>query len=151
MTMSENVLLNKMVRTSRAGLRSSRREQEAFARIAEDVNLIPRQPRALAGLLSGGNQQKCVLARWLVLSDELRVLLLDEPTQGIDVGARAEIYALLRAAARDRGMVVLINSSDVEEVVAISDRAYVIVEGQLTGTVEGRDLNEPALLHLANQ
>ncbi|MEV7965384.1 sugar ABC transporter ATP-binding protein [Sphaerisporangium sp. NPDC088356] len=151
MTMSENVLIAKAQRVSRAWLRSTRRERQAFDRVAADVNLIPRDPRAVAGLLSGGNQQKCVLARWLVISEELRVLLLDEPTQGIDVGARAEIYSLLRRAARDEGMAVLVNSSDVEEVVAIADRAYVIVDGAITGTVAAADLTEAQLLNLANQ
>ena len=80
-------------------------------------------------LLSGGNQQKALLGKWLNLSP--RIIILDEPTVGVDVGAKAEIYAILRRE-RDRGAAVLVVSSDLEEVMTVADRIGVMVAGRLT-------------------
>lgn len=96
--------------------------------------------------LSGGNQQKIAIAKWLV--DPPKVLLLDEPTRGVDVGARHEIYLVLRRLA-DAGMAILIVSSDLEEVIAIADRVLVMHEHAIRGELNGAAINEPQIMNLA--
>jgi ribose transport system ATP-binding protein len=96
--------------------------------------------------LSGGNQQKVVLAKWLTFAP--RVLIFDEPTRGIDVGAKAEIYELIRKLAAD-GVSVIVISSEMEEVLGISDRIAVMHEGRLTGVLERAQFSEEAVMRLA--
>jgi ribose transport system ATP-binding protein len=96
--------------------------------------------------LSGGNQQKVVLGKWLALNP--RVLIVDEPTRGIDVGAKAEIYRLLRALA-DRGVAVIVVSSDMEEVLGIADRVAVMHEGQIAGILPRGQFDEQKVMRLA--
>ncbi|GAB3018460.1 sugar ABC transporter ATP-binding protein [Niabella terrae] len=96
--------------------------------------------------LSGGNQQKVVLAKWLHPS--LKVLLIDEPTRGVDVGARAEIYKIIRELA-DRGIYILMVSSDMEELIGLSDRIMVMKGGKIQGMLEKNEISEEAVLRLA--
>jgi ribose transport system ATP-binding protein len=96
--------------------------------------------------LSGGNQQKVVLAKWL--SMQPRVVIFDEPTRGIDVGAKSEIYALMRALA-DRGVTIVMISSDMEEVIGVSDRVAVMHEGRVSGMLERDQFSEYNVLRLA--
>ena len=95
--------------------------------------------------LSGGNQQKVVLARWLLR--ECRVLLLDEPTRGVDVGARSEIYELIRELA-DSGVAVVVVSSDVEEVLGLADRVLVVREGRVVHDGPADEIDESRVLDL---
>ena len=95
--------------------------------------------------LSGGNQQKVVLARWLMR--ECRVLLLDEPTRGVDVGARSEIYALVRRLAA-QGVAVVVVSSEVEEVLGLADRVLVIAEGRVVHEGPSAEIDEHRVLDL---
>ncbi len=99
-----------------------------------------------AAELSGGNQQKVVLAKWLAMKP--RVMILDEPTRGIDVGAKAEIYRLMQALAAD-GVGILMISSDMEEVIGVADRVAVMRRGEVTGILGTNDLNEHNILSLA--
>jgi ribose transport system ATP-binding protein len=98
------------------------------------------------GALSGGNQQKVVLARWLSMKP--RVIIFDEPTRGIDVGAKNEIYELMRELA-NRGVAILMISSDMEEVIGVSDRIAVMHEGGISGFLERRQFSERNVLQLA--
>ncbi len=98
------------------------------------------------GRLSGGNQQKVVLARWL--SAGVSLLILDEPTRGVDVGARSEIYNVMRRLA-DEGMGILLISSDLTEVLSQSDRIYVMAGGHIAGEVQGADATEENIMALA--
>lgn len=98
------------------------------------------------GLLSGGNQQKAVLAKGLVTTP--RVFILDEPTRGVDVGAKAEIYSIMQQLA-DQGVAILMISSDLEEVLGVSDRVIVLHESQWAGELNGSELDEEAVMHLA--
>ena len=100
----------------------------------------------VVGTLSGGNQQKVVLGKWLALDP--KVIILDEPTRGIDVGAKAEIYRLMRELAA-RGTTILMISSDMEEVLHLSDRVAVMHEGQIAGILERSDCTEENILQLA--
>ena len=121
---------------------------EARAGEAQRTALRIKAPNASVQVvtLSGGNQQKVVLGRWLSLAP--RAIVFDEPTRGVDVGAKGEIYALMRALA-DRGVAVLMISSDMEEVIGVSDRVAVMHEGRVAGTLERTELSEAAVLHLA--
>lgn len=103
-------------------------------------------PAALPGSLSGGNQQKLLIARWM--GKDTKVLLLDEPTRGIDVGTKAQIYALVRRAA-DEGLAVLLVSSEMPELLALSDRLIVLSDGRITGTLDGDDMTQANILKLA--
>jgi ribose transport system ATP-binding protein len=97
--------------------------------------------------LSGGNQQKVVLARWLAGARNLRLLILDEPTRGVDVGARAELYAVIRALAA-RGIGVLLVSSEVPEVLGLADRVLVVREGRVVHSGDAAALDEAAVLNM---
>jgi ribose transport system ATP-binding protein len=95
--------------------------------------------------LSGGNQQKAVVARWLLT--ECSLLLLDEPTRGVDIGARAELYALVRSLA-DSGVGVLVVSSEIPEVLGLADRVLVVADGRVVHEARAADLDEDAVLQI---
>jgi ribose transport system ATP-binding protein len=101
--------------------------------------------RQTVGNLSGGNQQKVVLAKWLAMKP--RILILDEPTRGIDVGAKAEIYRQM-AELTEQGITILMVSSDMEETMGMSDRVVVMHERRLKGVLERRELSQLAIAEL---
>jgi ribose transport system ATP-binding protein len=111
-----------------------------------DLGIATPDGEQRAGALSGGNQQKIVLGKWLAAAP--KVLLLDEPTRGVDVGARAEIYARLHALA-EGGMAVLFVSSELEEVLTLADRVLVMHEGRIAGALDRRSMTEQAVMSLA--
>jgi ribose transport system ATP-binding protein len=123
-----------------------RRELEVAEQKAEQLHIRSRSLHQAVELLSGGNQQKVVLAKGLVR--ETKLLILDEPTRGVDVGAKAELYALMDRLAKQRVGILMI-SSDMEEVLGMSDRVVVLHEGQLAGELQGSQLTEEAVMHLA--
>lgn len=128
LSMTENLAMATLSRF-RSGILLSKRRMTAAARgMIEALSIQPPDPERPVHLLSGGNQQKTLLGKWLNLSP--RIIILDEPTVGVDVGAKAEIYAILRRE-RDRGAAVLVVSSDLEEVMTVSDRVGVMVAGRL--------------------
>jgi len=96
--------------------------------------------------LSGGNQQKVILAKWLSLRP--RVLVLDEPTRGLDVGAKREIYGLMEELAKE-GVAILMISSELQEILGMSDRVLVMHEGRLAGELPRERLSEESIMHLA--
>ena len=109
---------------------------EALAQdFVDELQIATPSVRQIVGNLSGGNQQKVLLAKWLAM--EPKLLIVDEPTRGVDVGARSEIYRLLRALA-ERGVALLVVSSDLPEVLALADRIVVMAEGQHRGRTAGR-------------
>ncbi|GAA3885787.1 sugar ABC transporter ATP-binding protein [Saccharothrix violaceirubra] len=115
--------------------------------LAERVGVHPIDVDLRAGLLSGGNQQKVVLAKWLAADPT--VLLLDDPTRGVDLGARAEIHALLRSIS-DSGKVVVLCSTDLDELAAICDRVLVFHRGRLCAELAGDSIDQHTLLHTMN-
>jgi ribose transport system ATP-binding protein len=123
-----------------------RRESGLGADLMRRLTVRAAGPGQVAGQLSGGNQQKVVLGKWLARRP--RVMLFDEPTRGVDVGARSEIYALMDHLA-DEGVAVLMISSDLEEVLGMSDRVLVLHEARLAGELTRAELTEEAVMHLA--
>src|SRR6185437_10412254 len=112
------------------------------------LDVRPDDVTRIVRTLSGGNQQKVVLARWLLR--DCRVLLLDEPTRGVDVGARSEIYALIRGLA-DRGVAVVVVSSEIPEVLGLADRVLVIADGVVVTEARADALDEHRVLDLVMQ
>ncbi|GAC1607704.1 MAG: L-arabinose ABC transporter ATP-binding protein AraG [Aquirhabdus sp.] len=125
----------------------NRREAELADRFIQRLKIKTPSRNQEIRLLSGGNQQKVILARWLAEPD-LKVLILDEPTRGIDVGAKNEIYRIIREVA-ERGCCVIVVSSELPEVLGITDRVIVMREGRISGQLERAQANESALLSLA--
>jgi ABC-type sugar transport system ATPase subunit len=143
----ENIVLPRMDRLARfAGLRNRRTERADTSERMAALRVKAASPAARPGELSGGNQQKLLLARWM--GRDARVLLLDEPTRGIDVATKAEIHRAVRDAARN-GAAVLLVSSEMPELLALSDRVLVLCNGRLTGELRGPDLTQANILRLA--
>jgi ribose transport system ATP-binding protein len=146
MTIRENVTLPSLKQFARFGLISRARENAVARQQVESLRVKTPGVEARVRNLSGGNQQKVVLGKWLSMTP--RVMIFDEPTRGIDVGAKAEIYRIMRELA-DQGAVILMISSDMEEVLNVSDRVAVMHEGEITGVLERADCNEENVMQLA--
>ncbi|MFH8489259.1 sugar ABC transporter ATP-binding protein [Streptomyces longisporoflavus] len=144
-SVTNNVSVSSMSRFSRGGWLDRGAERKAAQSATRELSLRPDNPTAPVRTLSGGNQQKAVLARWLLRG--CRVLLLDEPTRGVDIGARAELYSVIRRLA-DEGLAVLLVSSEVPEVLGLADRVLVLREGRVVHTAPARDLDEHRVLDL---
>ncbi|GGS40675.1 sugar ABC transporter ATP-binding protein [Streptomyces violaceus] len=144
-SVTRNVSVSSMSRFSRGGWIDRGAELGAARAATRELSLRPDNPSVPVRTLSGGNQQKAVLARWLLRG--CRVLLLDEPTRGVDVGARAELYAVVRRLA-DEGLAVLLVSSEVPEVLGLADRVLVLREGRVVHTAPARELDEHRVLDL---
>ena len=142
----ENISLPNLESYSSAKLINLAKEANAAREAVKAINIKTPSPEMRAANLSGGNQQKVVLAKWLTFNP--RVLIFDEPTRGIDVGAKAEIYELIRKLAAD-GVSVIVISSEMEEVLGISDRIAVMHEGRLTGILDRAQFSEEAVMRLA--
>ena len=147
-SVAENINISVRRNDLRAGL-FLRHKQEA-ARADDFIRRLriktPHRDQEIR-LLSGGNQQKVILARWLAEPD-LKVLILDEPTRGIDVGARNEIYRIIHEVA-ERGCCVIVISSDLPEVLGVADRVLVMRAGRISGELSRADASETAVLRLA--
>lgn len=144
-SVTANISLGSLPRFARLGWLDRAREREEARRLVQLLDIRPADPERPIKTLSGGNQQKAVLARWLLNGRKL--LLLDEPTRGVDVGARAELYAVIRKLA-DEGIGVLLVSSEVPEVLGLADRVLVIREGTVIHQGDARDLDEHAVLDM---
>jgi len=142
----ENVTLPALDRYAKGGLIFFDKERENAEVMCKKLNVKAPNVEMKTANLSGGNQQKVVLAKWLAL--EPKVLIFDEPTRGIDVGAKAEIYELMRRLA-ESGVAIIMISSDMEEVLHISDRVAVMHEGKVTGVLERNDCSEENIMRLA--
>ena len=144
--LTENISLADLKSYARASLvRGAQERANAEAR-KRKLNIRAPSVATKVGSLSGGNQQKVVLARWLSMKP--RVMIFDEPTRGVDVGAKKEIYEMLRGLA-DSGVAILMISSDMEEVIGVSDRIAVMHEGMISGFLDRRDFSEHNVLQLA--
>ena len=142
----ENISLPNLESYSSGKIINRAKETKAALEACKAINIKTPTPEMRAANLSGGNQQKVVLAKWLTFAP--RVLIFDEPTRGIDVGAKTEIYQLIRNLAAE-GVSVIVISSEMEEVLGISDRIAVMHEGRLTGILKRSQFSEEAVMRLA--
>lgn len=140
-----NVSLATLGRFSRAGFVDRRRERRETTDVTRSLDVRPADPGRAMRTLSGGNQQKVVVGRWLL--GGCRILLLDEPTRGVDVGARAELYALVRRLASE-GVGVLLVSSEVPEVLGLADTVLVMRDGRVVRQAPAAELDESQVLDL---
>jgi ribose transport system ATP-binding protein len=143
LSVRENIVLAALPRISRLGLLNRAKQDEIVEYFMKRLQIKASSPEQKVSELSGGNQQKVMLARWMCLNP--KVLLLDEPTRGIDVGAKAEVQSVIDELAAD-GLAVLLISSELEELIEGSDRVIVLKEGRVVGELGGSDVSEDALM-----
>lgn len=149
MTVGENITIAHLADLRRRGVLDRRAEARAASHALDRHHIkAPGRAAAIAGL-SGGNQQKCILARWLLTAP--RVLLLDDPTRGIDVAAKAEIHALVRDLAAHEGLAIVLTSSELPELLAVCDRILVLCDGRLTADLPRAEATEEAILRAATR
>ncbi|EEY05474.1 sugar ABC transporter [Brucella inopinata BO1] len=144
-SIASNLLLPSLDRYTRHGLRNTANEQRVVAKLAERLTIRGDTARPVQAL-SGGNQQKVALAKWLPL--EPTILLLNDPTRGVDIETKREIYLMLRRFA-DEGKLVVLLSSDTPELVHLCDRVMVFREGRMVATLKHGDLSEEAIVGAA--
>lgn len=141
----DNIVLANLRRMARLGVVQDRRKREVAARYMKELNIRAHSGVQKAGTLSGGNQQKVVIAKYLYANSQ--ILLLDEPTRGIDIGSKEEIYAIIRKLAQD-GAGILVFSSEYDEIAALCDRVALMVDGALTQIIDHSQL-DPQQVRLA--
>jgi ABC-type sugar transport system ATPase subunit len=141
-----NTILPNLRRVARTFVIRSREAMAMTVDVVRDVNVRPPEPKKLVKLFSGGNQQKIVIGKWL--ATRARLIILDEPTRGVDVGARQEIYELVRQRAREEGVGVLLLSSDLQEVLDVSDRIIAMRRGRIVGRGARHEMSYEALVGL---
>jgi ribose transport system ATP-binding protein len=148
MNVSTNISAADLKSVSRSGWLDNGREQEIAKSEIENYRIACRGPQGPVLTMSGGNQQKVLVARWARTAR--KVIIMDEPTRGVDVGAKAEIYRIMRKLAND-GLAVLMISSEMPEVIGLADRVFVMREGVITGEVSGDKINDQRIIQLATQ
>lgn len=146
MSVRENMSMASLGRDQKKGFLNRSKENEITEEMTQKMRVKTPGPEQLVQFLSGGNQQKVVLGKWLTMEPD--ILLLDEPTRGIDIGAKEEIYQLMEELA-ERGVAILFVSSEMEEILGMSDRTLVMHEGRLTGELQRNELSEEAVMRLA--
>jgi ribose transport system ATP-binding protein len=146
-SITDNVVLPLVNRLARLGIRSFSAERTLAREAVRSLDIRCGSVEQAAGTLSGGNQQKVVIGKWLATRP--RVLLLDEPTRGIDVGAKREIYDLIFKLAREEGLAIVVVSSELPELLHLSDRILVMSEGQQRGLIARADASEERVMQLA--
>ena len=150
MTVAENITLRRLPELTFGAvpLVNPRAERRAVDWSIKELAIKTAGGDAPVTSLSGGNQQKCIIARWLLV--EPRLLLLDEPTRGIDVGAKSEIYQLIRRLAA-QGRAIIMTSSELPELLAVADRIIVLCEGRITAEIPRAEATEEAIMHAATR
>ncbi len=146
MAVADNISLASLGRDQCAGFLNFEAERRITAEMTAKMRIKTPSSRQSVRFLSGGNQQKVVLGKWLAMKPG--ILLLDEPTRGIDIGAKREIYALMEELS-GQGVAILFASSEMEEVIGMSDRVLVMHEGRLAGELPRAELLEESIMHLA--
>jgi ABC-type sugar transport system ATPase subunit len=141
-----NIAISRLPGISPGGILVKKRIDGLVQKFIRNLDIKISFPEYPVSSLSGGNQQKTTLARWL--ATEPKVLILDEPTHGVDVGAKAEIYKIMRQLV-ERGMGILLISSELPEIVAISDRVVVMHEGTMTALLDHGQIDEDTIMNSA--
>lgn len=146
MSVLDNVTLPSLPWISRMNVIDNQKEQEIYKKYGEALKIKTPTPEQLIGNLSGGNQQKCCLAKWLARSPKL--IILDEPTRGIDVGVKSEIHDIIDDLTK-QGMAVIMISSELPEIIGASDRIVVLYEGNEMGIFDSRhdEITQETLMH----
>ena len=145
-SIADNIAVAVLKRVSSRGLVSRARTHNLADGFVRDLRIVTPSTQQAVGNLSGGNQQKVLLAKWLATRPAL--LIVDEPTRGVDVGARAEIYRILRGLKSD-GLALIVVSSDLAEVLTLADRIVVMANGSTVGEIDGASATAEAVLRLA--
>jgi ribose transport system ATP-binding protein len=148
LSVAENLNLASLGKSTSAGIVDRREERRKAEKMIEDLGIRTPGPEQEVRYLSGGNQQKVVIGKWL-LADS-KVLIMDEPTRGIDVGARVEIYELMNEFTEE-GDGILMISSDLPEVLGMSDRILVMSGGRITGELSTEEATQEKIMALATQ
>lgn len=146
MAAQENITMATLQRDARWGMLNRKKAQTLSDDAISLLNIRVPHAQVRAGGLSGGNQQKLLISRWVAIGP--RILLLDEPTRGVDVGAKSEIYRIMTQMAR-QGVAILMISSELPEVVGMSDRVYVMREGSIAGELQSGDISQESIMTLA--
>ena len=128
------------------GIIDRKRQRESVDKWVEMLDVRPNDPDMLAMQLSGGNQQKVVLAKWI--STEAKILIIDEPTNGVDIGAKSEIHQIIRKLASE-GTAVIVISSELPEILSVSDRVLVMRKGRIAGEFINDDLTQEMIMSKA--
>lgn len=147
----DNMLLPRLGAIANGGLRDRSQEKRRFDDVARRLDLQPPTPQESAQRFSGGNQQKLVIGRWMQRGDKFRLLMMDEPTQGVDVGARAELYAALRSFVAEGAAGALVTSSEPSELIQLAHRVIVLVDGRVRAEFRGDDITDANLLKAAQR
>lgn len=149
MSIEQNLVMATLPRVSRHGLLRRQAMRHVSSRQIADLNILPADPGRTVRQLSGGNQQKVLIGKWLEVRP--RILILDEPTVGVDVGAKTEVYAILRKL-KAAGTAILVVSSDLEEVMTLADRIMVMCDGRIQGTYDADTVREHDIIaHVGSQ
>jgi ribose transport system ATP-binding protein len=146
MAIRDNLSLPRLRHFAPSGFISDAAINRSAETLSTSLSIRSTGIHKLVGELSGGNQQKVALGRWLALSPG--IIILDEPTRGVDVGAKREIYSLIESLAAS-GTAVLVISSDLEEILRLSDRILVLHEGHLAGSLTRNEASEASVMQLA--
>ncbi len=148
MSVRENITMCSLRELATSGVVSSGREHTAAVSQIRTLSVKTDGPEALITTLSGGNQQKCIIGRWMLTNP--RILLLDDPTRGVDIGAKAELYLLMEQLA-SQGMSIIVTSSELPELLTVSDRILVLNEGVLTGEFSRQEATEQRIMEAATK
>jgi ribose transport system ATP-binding protein len=148
MSVKENILMAELKKHSKSGIVSWKQVNSSAEQFIKDLNIKVASPEQQVSNLSGGNQQKVVIAKWLSITP--KILLLDEPTRGVDIGAKTEIHKIVSKLA-DEGLAVLMISSELPEVLGVSDRILVMSEGKLMGELSREEATQEKVMHLATR
>lgn len=146
LTNADNISLPSLKKFTKGAFVNHKKRKAAAYEVGQQIDLKPRDPDFLTVNLSGGNQQKVIIAKWL--ATKANVLIFDEPTKGIDVGAKAEIYKLMEDLVAEGKSIIMV-SSELPEIIGMSDRVYVMHEGKITGCVDRENFDEASILSLA--
>ncbi len=148
MTVRENITICALANVSSRGIIARGRETAAAMSQIKSLSVKTDGPDAMVTTLSGGNQQKCIIGRCMLTNP--KVLLLDDPTRGVDIGAKAELYLLMEQLASE-GMAIIVTSSELPELLTVSDRILVLNEGVLTGEFSRSEATEQRIMEAATK